>query len=175
VNNDGNVTFDRALDQFTATPLATFPSPIVAAWFADVDTRGPGSQPVRFGMGTANGRRAFCVDYDRVGYFSHHDDKLNSFQLFIVDRGDVADGAFDIMFVYRQLQWETGDFSGGTAGLGGRSAGVGYSNGSRTPGTFLELTGSRQPGALLDSAPGGLSRTPTGSDQAGVHIFPIRS
>jgi hypothetical protein len=174
VNNNGNVTFDGPLSTFTPQPLATFGSPIVAAWFADVDTRGAGSQPVRFGSGTVAGRPALCVDYDRVGYFLEHTDKLNSFQLFIVDRGDVADGAFDIVFRYRQLQWETGDASGGAGGLGGTSAGVGYTNGTGQPGTFFEVSGSRQPGALLDTAPGGLSHTSTNSDQTGVHVFPIR-
>ena len=174
VNNNGNVTFDGPLSTFTPEAFATFGSPIVAAWFADVDTRGAGSQPARFGSGTVAGRRAFCVDYDRVGYFLEHTDKLDAFQLFIVDRGDVADGAFDIVFRYKQLQWETGDASGGSGGLGGTSAGVGYTNGTGQPGTFLEVAGSRQPGAFLDTAPGGLTRTSTNSGEAGVHVFPIR-
>jgi hypothetical protein len=175
VNNNGNVTFDGPLATFTPQPLDTFGRAIVAAWFADVDTRGPGSRPVRYGQGSVGGRRAFCVDYDRVGFFDANDDPLNSFQLFLVDRGDVADGAFDIVLRYTQLRWETGDASGGTAGLGGTSAGVGYSNGTGDPGTFLELDGSRRPGSLLDSSATGLTRTTTGSDQAGVHVFPIRA
>jgi hypothetical protein len=174
VNNNGNITFDGPLSTFTPFAMASSTHPIVAPWFADVDTRGPLSQPVRFGTGSVGGRQAFCVDYDRVGYFNQHDDKLNSFEVFIVDRSDVAAGAFDIVFRYTQLAWETGDASGGSGGLGGTSAGVGYANGSGSPGTFLELTGSRQPGALLDSSPTGLSRTSTGSDETGVHIFPIR-
>lgn len=99
---------------------------------------------------------------------------MNAFQLFLVDRGDVAAGAFDIVLRYRQLQWEAGDASGGTGGLGGVSAGVGYTNGSGEPGTFLELSGSRRPGAFLDTSPTGLSRTSTSSDEAGVHVFPVR-
>ena len=174
VNNNGNITFDQPVAAFTPVPLDTIDAAIVAAWFADVDTRGAGSQPVRYGSGSVDGRRAFCVDYDQVGYFAGHDDPLNSFQLFIVDRGDVAAGAFDIVLRYRQLRWKTGDASGGVDGLGGTSAGVGYSNGSGTPGTFLEVAGSRQPGALLDTSPTGMSRTSTNSDQIGVHVFPIR-
>jgi hypothetical protein len=175
VNNNGNVTFDGPLSTFTPEPLATISSPIVAAWFADVDTRGTGSQPVRFGFGSVGGHRAFCVQYDGVGYFNAHDDLLNSFDLFIVDRGDVADGAFDIVFRYGQLRWETGDASGGVNGLGGTSAGVGYSNGTGQPGTFLEVAGSRQPGSFLDTGPHPLSSTSTNSSEAGVHIFPVRA
>lgn len=175
VNNNGNVTFDGPLSTYTPEPLSEIRSPIIAAWFADVDTRAAGSQPVRYGSGSVSGHRAFCVDYDRVGYFNRHIDPLNSFQMFIVDRRDVAPGAFDIVFRYKQLRWETGDFSGGKNGLGGTSAGVGYSNGSGDPGTFLEISGSRRPGSFLDTSPNGLSRTSTNSNQVGVHVFPIRS
>lgn len=175
VNNNGNVTFDGPRSTFTPQPLATLDSPMVAAWFADVDTRGAASHPIRFGSGTVGGRPAFCVDYDHVGYFAQHDDLLNAFQLFIVDRGDVAPGAFDIVLRYTQLQWETGDLSGGTGGRGGTSAAVGYTKGTGQPGTFLELPGSRQPGTLLDGSPTGLSRTSTNSAETGVHVFPIRA
>jgi len=174
VNNNGNVTFDGASSEFTPPDLASYSRAVVAPWFADVDTRGPAAEPVRYGFGTVDGRQAFCVDWDKVGYYSSHDDKLNSFQLFIVDRGDVADGAFDIVFAYEQLQWETGDADGGELGLGGTSATVGYTNGTGAAGTFAELAGSRQPGSFLDASPAGLTRTSTGSDQAGVHVFPIR-
>ena len=67
-----------------------------------------------------------------------------------------------------------GDASGGANGLGGTSAAAGYTNGTASAGTFLELPGSRTPGALLDSSATGLTRTSTNSDEAGVHVFPIR-
>jgi hypothetical protein len=134
-------------------PLDQINSPIVAAWFADVDTPGPASQSVRYGFGSVDARRAFCIDFDRVGYFSRHDDVLNSFQLFIVDRTDARDGTFDIVLRYRQLQWEAGDASGGLGRSRRHRGGVGYSNGSGQSGTFLELLGSRQPGTLLTPRP----------------------
>lgn len=167
VNNNGNVTFDGPLSTFTAVPMDTIRTPIVAAWFADVDTRGAGSQPVRYGGGTVDGRRAFCVDFNGVGYYDRHDDKLNAFQLYLVDRGDVAPGAFDIVLRYTRLQWDKGDLSSVPAG-------VGYSNGTGQPGTFVELPGSRTDGALLDPSPTGLTRTSTGGTQPGVHILPVR-
>ncbi|MFP3963836.1 VWD domain-containing protein [Actinomadura fulvescens] len=175
VNNNGNVTFDDAMSDYTPKPFDQTRSPIIAPWWADVDTRPTGSQPVRYGNGTVEGRRAFCVDYDRVGYYNQNTDKLNSFQLYIVDRADVAPGAFDIVFQYKALKWETGDASGGGNGLGGTSAGVGYSNGTGDPGTFHEVNGSRRPGSFLDTSPNGLSRTSTNSNQPGLHIFPIRN
>ncbi|MCO6005420.1 VWD domain-containing protein [Actinoallomurus purpureus] len=176
VNNNGNVSFgEKAFSDFTPEPFKDMTEPIIAPWWADVDTRAPGSQPVRYGMGTVQGRRAFCVLYDGVGYYDSHVDPLNSFELYLVDRGDAGDGAFDIVFRYKQLRWESGDLSGGHSGLGGTSAGVGYANGSGEPGTFLEVPGSRVPGSFLDTSPKGLSHTSTASDQVGVHVYPIRS
>jgi hypothetical protein len=175
VNNNGNVTFDDAFSDYTPKPFEQVRSPIIAPWWADTDTRKAGSGQVRYGNGTVQGRRAFCVDYDQVGYYDRHIDKLNSFQLYIVDRGDVAPGAFDIVFQYKKLTWETGDASDGSNGLGGTSAGVGYSNGTGDPGAFLEVNGSRRPGAFLDTSPTGLSRTSTNSNQPGLHVFPVRN
>lgn len=174
VNNNGNITFDGQLSAYTPSDLTTFNRPIIAAWWADVDTQGPLSMPVRYGLGNVGGRQALCVQYDHVGYFRAHDDRLNSFKLFIVDRDDVAPGAFDIVFHYSQLQWETGDASGGTGGLGGTSAAVGYTNGSGLPGTFLQVPGSRTPGSFLDGTPGSLVAGSTNSSAAGLHIYPIR-
>ena len=48
-NDNGNVTFDGPLPTFTPEPPDAISPPIVAAWFADVDTRGAGSQPIRYG------------------------------------------------------------------------------------------------------------------------------
>ncbi|WP_433174605.1 nidogen-like domain-containing protein [Actinoallomurus sp. CA-150999] len=176
VNNNGNVSFgEKAFSDFTPEPFKDMTEPIIAPWWADVDTRARGTQPVRYGMGTVQGRRAFCVLYDGVGYYESHADPLNSFELYLVDRGDAGDGAFDIVFRYKQLRWESGDLSGGHSGLGGTSAGVGYANGSGDPGTYLEVPGSRVPGSFLDTSSKGLSHTSTNSDQAGVHVYPIRS
>jgi hypothetical protein len=152
VNNNGNVTFGAPLSTFTPFGLVGTRQPIIAPFFADVDTRALGSGVVRFG--TPAGRPdLFVVDWVQVGYFREHDDKLNSFQLILQDLSAVppfVPGDFRIVFNYDRIQWETGDVSGGTNGLGGSSARVGFSNGSGQPGTFFELTGSGQNGALLD-------------------------
>lgn len=172
VNNNGNVTFDGPLSQYTPSDLTTFSRPIAAAWWSDVDTRGAENGQVRYGLGEVGGRRAFCVDSRDVGYYGGSDTKRNSFQLYLVDRSDVAPGAFDIVYRYTKLQWESGTSSGGLGGLGGTSAAVGYTNGT---GTSMEVTGSRVPGTFLDGAPGSLVAKSTGTDEAGVHVFPIRT
>jgi Nidogen-like len=161
VNNNGNVTFGVSLSAFTPFGLVGTRQAIIAPFFADVDTRAVGSGIVRFG--TPPGRSdLFVVDWVSVGYFREHDDKLNSFQLILQDLSTLsgfAPGDFRIIFNYDRILWETGDASSGTNGLGGSSARVGFSNGSGQPGSFFELTGSGQNGALLD----GGSRSLVGS------------
>lgn len=177
VNNNGNVSFDGPLDSYTPFGLAGTSAQIIAPFFADVDTRGTGSQPVTYGWGetTYEGHRAFCVNWVNVGYYSGHTDKLNSFQLLLVNREDSSTpGDFDIVFNYNQVQWETGDASGGSGGLGGTSASAGFSNGSGRDGTSYELAGSLINGAFLDASPTGLAATNTDSTVPGRHVFRVR-
>jgi hypothetical protein len=108
-----------------------------------------------------------------VGYYSYQTDKLNSFQLLLVDRSDIGPGDFDLVMNYDQIQWETGQASGGVDGLGGFSARVGYSNG--VPASSFELPGSAVNGALLDSNPSGLIHGSRGSTQLGRYIYPVRN
>jgi hypothetical protein len=153
VNNNGNVTFDAPLGIFTPFDLNSTNREIIAPFFADVDTRSAGD-PVTYGTGLVGGFNAFGVNWVNVDYFSSsptHTNR-NDFQLLLVDRSDTGANNFDFIFNYDQIQWETGQASGGDAnGLGGSSAHAGYSNGSGDPGTFFELPGSGVNGAFLDS------------------------
>jgi Nidogen-like len=210
VNNNGNVTFDEPLQQWTPYVLeASSERPIMAPFMGDVDTRGGGSQPETGGGGgggsptivrgasrflTASipseieggesgvttygatsfaGHSAFCVDWPYVGYWKEHTDRLNDFQLMIVDRNDIGAGDFEIMFNYDQVKWETGDFNGGHDGLGGESAAVGYSNGDGSQAHSFELPGSRENGALLDGSPGGLIHGSRDSEVLGRYVFDV--
>ncbi len=89
-----------------------------------MDTRGAGNNTTKYGIVTYNGRPAFCVNWTNIGYYNQHINKLNSFQLILVDRSDLGVNNFDIVMNYDKIQWETGDVSGGTNGLGGSSARV---------------------------------------------------
>jgi hypothetical protein len=153
VNNNGNLTFGRGLSTFTPFGLTGNTSiPIIAAFFADVDTRNPATSPVTYGRGTVDGRNAFGANYRNVGYFSNGADKINDFQIVLIDRANTGAGNFDIEFNYDQIQWETGAASGGSGGLGGRSARIGFSNGTGNEGSFFEVCGSGINGAFLDGA-----------------------
>ena len=186
VNNNGNVTFGQALDEFTPTGLSSDNGgiPIIAAFWADVDTEGFGSGVATFGNDTVNGHTAFGVNYENVGYFSSETDKLNSFQLILIDRSDTGAGNFDIEFNYDKIQWESGEASGGVDGLcTGLSvdectpAAVGYSNGTGNPGTNFQLAGSFITGALLDNGPAATSLIKTGlnSGVLGRSVFQVRN
>lgn len=178
VNNNGNVTFEAPLRDYTPYLFDESTSPIIAPFFADVDTRGVGSDLVTYSYGpiTFEGHSAFCANWVNVGYYSNHADKLNSFQLLIVDRSDIQDGDFDIVMNYDQVLWETGDASGGDNGFGGTSAGAGYSGGNGDPSDVYNFPGSLENGAFLDSnQSSGLIHNSRGSDQLGRYIFQVRS
>ncbi len=177
VNNNGNVTFDGPLSTFTPFGLTATSASIIAPFFADVDTRTSGSDVVAYGWGETlyQGHRAFRVNWVNVGYYSYGTDKLNSFQLLLIEREDSDAEDFDIVFNYDRIQWETGSASGGSGGLGGSSARAGFSNGTAQPGTYYEFAGSGVNGAFLDSSSSGLARTSTDSTVTGRRVFRVRA
>ena len=176
VNNNGNVTLTGPLAQYTPDALTTAGHiPEIAPFFADVDTRV--GNLVTFGTDTVDGHAAFGVEWPGVGYYAQHDDLTNSFEMIIINRSDTGAGNFDIEFNYDQIQWETGDASGGSGGLGGGSAAatVGYTNGSGAAGTFAELPGSHTPGALIDGGSNALVSNSINSTVPGRYIFFVRN
>jgi len=183
VNNNGNVTFASALSQFTPNGLNTgVGQPIIAPYFADVDTRGTGSGLVTYGTGTItdaslgwSNAPEFAVEWPAVGYFASHTDKIATFELLLVARPDTGAGNFDIEFNYNTVQWETGDASGGTGGLGGTSSAVGYSNGlSGGSNVFFQLPGSLVNGALINTGADALINHDLNSTVLGRYDFQVR-
>jgi Nidogen-like len=172
VNNNGNLTFDGAMSTYTPFELSGSGRAIIAPFFADVDTRDDGVGTVTYGTAEFAGRPAFCASWNRVGYFDRHYDLRNTFQVLLVDRSDVEAGAFDIVFDYGTIQWETGDASGGSEGSGGTPAAAGWSNGA---GSAAAIGGSLQSGALVDGAFSALASTSRGTGTPGIHIWPIRA
>lgn len=172
VNNNGNLTFNAPLSSYTPSGLTTYGSPIIAPFWADVDTN-PGGNLVTYGTGTVDGHPAFGVNWPGVDCFDTTSGGENWFQVLLIDRSDIAAGDFDIEFNYDQIVWDSGQASGGNgACLDGTSAQVGYTNGSTNA---LELTGSGVDGAFLDGGPDALVSGSQNSPVAGQYIFPIRS
>jgi len=170
VNNNGNVTLDGSMWEYTPFVILSNTRKIIAPFFADVDTRV--GNTTKYGSGTVDGHNAFGVSWREVGYFNKHIDKLNTFQLILIERSDIAAGDFDIEFNYDQIQWETGDVSGGSGGLGGYSARAGWSNGVDTA---YEIPGAGINGAYLDGGPNSLVGHMLNSSVLGRYVFEVRN
>ena len=129
VNNNGNVTFTHGLSSYTPAGPQGTTIPVIAPFFADVDTRVVGSGVVYVNQSIAN---ETIITWDHVGYFRMHDDKLDTFQLVIRGSGyNTPHGECQIGFFYGDMQWETGDASNGTGGFGGTPAAVGFGDGQQ--------------------------------------------
>lgn len=124
VNNNGNVTFDYGLSSWTPWGFPSGDNPMLAPFFADVDTRGTGSVWYKI---EAN---RMIVIWDHVGYFSYGVDKLNTFELIFSDGTDPLIGlGNNVAFSYADMAWTTGSASGGVDGFGGSPATVGINKG----------------------------------------------
>ncbi|MBM4137487.1 MAG: PEP-CTERM sorting domain-containing protein [Nitrospira sp.] len=158
LNNNGNVTFNWSMGTYTPYAL-TGPTgnPIMAPYFADVDTRSgattatpggnsTGSNLLYWDLDTTN--NVYTATWDDVGYYGSHKDKLNAFQLRLVNRYDTGVGNFDIFFIYEDINWTTGDASGGSGGLGGVVARAGWNSGNGTD--YYELPQSGIQNNMLD-------------------------
>lgn len=181
VSNNGYLTFGSGSSAFSPIGLGSGYSgpPIIAPFYADVDTRNLGSAQAAYGNGTFDGHAAFGATWNGVGYFSSRADKLNAFQVLLVDRTDTGLGNFDIVFNYDYINWETGNFDGGVNGLGGNSASVGYNAGQNTgsgspSGTYFQFPGSQVNGALIDGGPNALAQN-TNVNLAGRYLFNVRN
>jgi Ca2+-binding RTX toxin-like protein len=166
LNNNGSLTFANPLGAYTPTSITgSTDNPIIAAYWADVDTQigGIGPNDTRSGLvtptpgGTSTGSdlvwydidpttHTFTATWDDVGYYSQGTDKLNAFQISITQIG--TNGDFDITYRYEAVNWTTGGASGGVDGLGGTPAHAGYSSGDGVD--YLELPQSGNQDALLD-------------------------
>src|SRR5262249_40873786 len=119
---------------FTSTgfPVAGFP--MVAPFWADVDTRNGNSGAVYYQYvdGNSNGSiDTLVVTWDNVGYYNQRADHLNTFQVAISDGTNPHMGlGNNVCFSYDDMDWTTGEASGGVGGVGGTPATVGVNAGN---------------------------------------------
>ncbi|HET9626294.1 MAG TPA: HYR domain-containing protein [Kofleriaceae bacterium] len=166
ISNNGFVLFSEQTPLwFQLRNWEAFRLPLLAVFHTDVDTRGPLSHEVTYGHITFAGRPALCVSWDGVGYFDSHDDLLDSFQLIIVDRGDLGVGDVDVIFNYDQVLWD--DPPGGPP-LPPR---IGIFDGTQV---ITEFPGSNQELTVIDGGPNALTTGAGNSAIAGRYIFPLR-
>ena len=172
INTNGSLTLDLPLENYSPDPLRRLSREILAGFLADIDTRSPNSGTITYGRDTVNGRPAFGANYINVGYADTKADKLNRFQILIIERGDTGANNFDVEYNYEAIAWESGDGQGRN-GFGGISARAGFAGTSGNPGTFYEIPGSGISGSFLDGA-NGLTRRSFGSNVPGRFVFQFR-
>ena len=168
VNANGNLTFDAPSASYAPEPLAALKTPAIAPFWADVDTRGAAPGAIAYGRDMVDGHAAFAATWTAVGrYPSRQESQLgipvriqrNTFQVVLIDRSDVAPGAFDIEMNYAGVEWDAAEASG--RGV----ARAGFTNGTGAAGTWQELPGSGTRAAMLDGGP---------ASPLGRHIFSVR-
>ena len=163
VNNNGNISFGAPVGSFTPSAFPGSSTPIIAPYWADVDTSNqPGGGQVFYNIDDPS---TLAVTWSKVGYFSDHNNKLNDFQLVMYNKGG---GNFDAEFRYAQLQWTTGDASGGSNGLGGTPALAGYDSGNGTDFAIL-------PGSLSASVLELVNTSNSSPSIPGLYQFSVRN
>lgn len=165
VNNNGNLTFNGPLGEFTPDPFPVANRPMIAPYWGDVDTSCTACGEVYVAAPNSD---TVVVTWDGVGYFPSNATLTNTFQAVLRDRSDTGAGNFDIEFRYADLNWTTGDASGGSGGLGGTPAQAGFDAGDNI--NFFTLPGSRTADILDLENTSNLS-----SAQPGIWSFAIRN
>jgi large repetitive protein len=192
INNNGDLTFTGPLSEYSPFGLPGATTPIIAPFFADVETEA--GSVVNIGTGTFDGFPVFVANWPGVQCYSEFSDNvLDNFQVILIDRADLGTGVngddFQIEFNYDSIQWDAGQASGGdgncTNAPDSDAAAVGYSDGSQTVGHYYQLPGSQSNGALMDSntttgliyndlnSDDATSVPPSGSPVPGRYIFNV--
>jgi hypothetical protein len=144
INNNGNLSFQSAIPTFTPDAFPGAPQPMIAPYWADVDTRDattcdasgyPGGggfpigatcqNPTTDGVWWSLTPGQMVITWDHVGFFSCNTTPVMTFQMILTSAGCATmapDGGvsgidFDIEFRYANCGWEAGDASGGSAGF----------------------------------------------------------
>lgn len=123
VNNNGNITFGAPVYTWTSSgfPMTI---PMIAPFWADVMTT-TGAE-LRYKVFD----HKLIATWSNVGYYYLHYAQTDSFQLIITDGTDASIGlGNNVAFHYGQMNWTTGDASGGVGGFGGTPATVGVNAG----------------------------------------------
>ncbi len=132
LNNNGNVSFGSGISAYVPTGPTGANSPVISAFFGDVDTRNAASGTMHYNL-TGN---QLVVTWDQVGYYDSHAGLTNSFQLVLrADDYLVPTGEGSIGFFYGSMNWEGTDTS--------TTAAVGFGDGE---GNATVIAGSNQPG-----------------------------
>jgi hypothetical protein len=175
INNNGNITFQDPVGGYTPEPFPASSNPMIAPYWADVDTSTLIDVPSE-NNGISNNvyvaapnEDTAIITWNDVGYYDTHTDLTNNFQLILRDRSDDTGsiGDFDIEFRYDRLEWTTGDASDGLGGFGGTPAQAGFDAGDNTNAFTL-------PGSFTNEVLELQNQTNVSGGENGLWVFAIR-
>lgn len=135
INNNGNVSIGTNYSTFTANSFPDATYSMIAPLWSDVDTRGPNSGLVYYKMTTQH----IIIQWDAVDYFNsdtsfggtNHQSLFNTYQLIMTNGTDpILPTGQNVSFCYKEMNWTTGDASGGVNGFGGTPATCGVNQGN---------------------------------------------
>ncbi len=127
INNNGNVSIGAPYGTFTALSFPDSTYQMVAPFWSDVDTRDSILSGIVYYKLVSN---YLVVQWDHVGYYNTHADLTNTYQLIISDgNASVLPENKNVGFCYHDMNYTTGDASGGLFGFGGEPATVGVNYG----------------------------------------------
>lgn len=129
INSNGIVTFGNNFTTFSPVSFpctyvsGTSPGAAIAPFWGDVDTETPFTSGG--GIYLKITPTYMIIQWDSVGVFDHTG-QINSFQLILTNGTDpILPTGNNISFCYGEMQWTTGDASGGGGtGFGGTSTGA---------------------------------------------------
>ena len=116
VNNNGNVSFGPDDDSCYSTYSPEgFPSTdyvMVAPFWGDVDTGCATCGRLYYKPVSINGTAAYVAHWEAVGFYDEDPSLTNTFQV-VIAAAPVLLGSNNVCFGYGDMQWTTGDASGG--------------------------------------------------------------
>lgn len=131
--------------------------PMLCGIWQDIDTRPTLSGKVRYGQTTIGGKKAFVAQWPLVGYYNQHMDKVNSFDMRIIER---PGGYHFELFIYK-VEWEQADVSQ-VPGI------LGLWDGSQV---IWQHPNNSSITGLLDSNPTGATHNNYGTSLNGKYVF----
>ena len=124
INTNGNLSFGASVSQFSPDGFP-YPTPMIAPFWADVDTRNTACGDAAYKLFT----NYMIVTWENVGWFSQNCSPVNTFQVIISDgNAPIIGVGNNIQFRYGDMAWTTGTASGGGP-FGGTPATVGFNSG----------------------------------------------
>jgi hypothetical protein len=132
INNNGNLSFGSAFGSFSPTGFPANGFAMVAPFWSDIDTGDSGDNGELGRVWRKQvGTNTFAVAWDHVGHYNENFDRENTFQVLISDGTNPDMGlGNNVCFCYEDMEWTTGDASGGSGGFGGTPATVGANHGN---------------------------------------------